>query len=170
MKKIIFSVFLLAAAYTLAAQEVTVYRLSNTSNNTAVSVPTHIRYSFERAYPGITVIDWEPVTSWWRATYNDNNRVTHVYYNSMGDNYRVALPVLQNNVPEDVVSRAITLYGPVVYGITKIKSSADAEVYQVRLLENGVSRTVWMDAAGTAVTDVYKVKVDEEGMKIKSEQ
>jgi hypothetical protein len=151
-----------------------VYRLSSTTNNPArtVTVPSYIVSNFERAYPGVTVITWEPVSTWWRASYTDNNRMTHVYYNQAGENYRVALPVLHNNVPEEVVTKAITAYGPVVYGITKMKSSAGNEVYQVRLLENGVAKTMWLDGTGTSMNeaDVYKVKVDDGQMKIKSEQ
>jgi hypothetical protein len=183
MKKVILSLFLLGTVYAVSAQ-VTVYRMSSSTNNPArtVTVPGYIVTNFERAYPGVTVltwepvnttiVEWQPVTTWWRASYNDNNRMTHVYYNEAGENYRVALPVLQNNVPEEVITRAITTHGPIVYAITGLKSAAGNNVYQVKLVENGVSRTVWLDGTGTSLNeaDVYKVKVDDDEIKVKSEQ
>jgi len=110
---------------------------------------------------------------WWRAAYNNNKRMTHVYYNSTGLNYsyNVALPVLQTFVPEDVITTAIKLYGNNLYGITKMKGSDDMEVYQVRFLEKGNLKSTWMDVDGVAVleTDVYKLKIDDGEIKIKSD-
>jgi len=179
MKKIIFSVILLAASFTLVAQEnpVVIYRVTTVEANPAYSVPSYIRTNFETTNPGVTVIAWDPMfvwdptTVWWRASYNTNNRITHVYHNSAGLNYNVALPVLQTFVPEDVITKAISLYGNNLYGITKMKGSDDMEVYQVRFLENGTLTSTWMDVDGTAVleTDVYKVKIDDDEIKIKSD-
>ncbi len=160
MKKILLSMLVLAAVYSLNAQEVTVTKVSNTHTSSA-NVPPFIKASFETEYPGITVVTWEPVNSYWRASYNIENRVTYVFYDDRGLNYRVALPVIQNNVPEDVVGRALTMYGPVVYGIMTMKSADNAEIYQVRILENGMTRSVWMDANGTAVTNVFRIKTEE---------
>src|SRR5688572_32778225 len=111
MKKILLSVMVVAAVCSLNAQEVTVYRMPNTHTSSA-SVPPFIKASFETEYPGITVVTWEPVNTYWRASYNVDNRVTYVFYDDRGLNYRVALPVLENSVPEEVVSRALTMYGP----------------------------------------------------------
>lgn len=191
MKKIIFSVILFAASFTLFAQEnppVVIYRVNSIESNPAYSVPTYIRTNFETSNPGVTVTTWEPMyvwdpnTIWWHGTYNsNNNRIMHVYYNSVGaENYRyngmnygynVALPVLQTFVPEDVITRAITLHGNNLYGITKMKGSDDMEVYQVNFLENGDLKSTWMDVDGTAVleTNVRKVKIDEDEIKIKSD-
>src|SRR5688572_1351731 len=180
MKKIFFSVILIAAGLTLAAQEAPiVYRVTTIETNPAYSVPTTIRTSFETTNPGVTVLAWEPMhvwdpsIVWWRASYNTNNRITHVYYNSNGMNYsyNVSLPVLQTFVPEDVVATAINLYGNNLYGITKMKSANDMEVYQVRFLENGNLKSVWVDGDGASVieTDVYKIKIEDDEMKIKTD-
>jgi len=188
MKKIIFSFILLAASFTLVAQEnpVVIYRVTSIEASPAYSVPTYIRTNFETSNPGVTVIAWEPMyvwdptTIWWHGAYNNNNRITHVYYNSTGENYKyngmnynynVALPVLQTFVAEDVIATAIKLYGNNLYGITKMKGSDDMEVYHVSFLENGNLKSAWMDVDGTAVleTDVYKVKMDGDEIKIKSD-
>jgi hypothetical protein len=160
MKRILLSVVVLATVYSVSAQEVTVTRMP-VNHNSSASVPPYIRANFETAYPGITVITWEPVSPYWRASYKVNNRVTYVFYDERGNDYRVALPVIQTNVPEEVVTTAVNLYGPSVYGILKMKSADNGDVYQVRLLENGMTRSVWMDANGTAVTNVFKAKTGE---------
>ena len=170
MKRIFFSALLIAGAITIHAQEVKVYRMVSTGTNTAVAVPSNIRMRFETTNPNITVISWEPVSTWWKAAYNADNRITHVYYNEAGDSYRVALPVINGLVPEDVVTSAIKLHGASLYSITRMKSANNTEVYKLRLIENGVLNDTWIDAQGTTVTDVYKVKVDGDEVKIKSEQ
>lgn len=170
MKTIFLSAMLLLAASTLHAQEVTVYRLQNTTSYPGLSVPASIRASFEAAYPDVVVQTWDPVNNYWRATYKLDNRVMYVFYDERGVNYRAALPVVQNNVSESVITAALNTYGPVVYGITKMKGANNTEVYQLRLLENGTTRIAWMDAAGTTVTDVFKVKTDDPMVTPKSEQ
>ena len=161
MKKMVFAGLLLAAVTTVSAQEVTLYRVhnpNNTSSMTTVTVPPHIRTAFETTHPNVTVISWQPMDAWWRASYKADNRVTYVFYNEAGVDYRVALPVLQNNVPEEVISTALNLYGPSVYGITHMKSADNTDMYQVKLMENGTSRVTWIDADGVAVSNVFREK------------
>lgn len=179
MKKVILATMLMAATWTLSAQ-VTVYRLESSATNPAYSVPDYIRVNFETVHPNVTVVTWSPAPdNMWLATYNDNNRVTRVYYNTSGEAYRLALPVISTHVPEEVVTAAIQMYGASLYDVTRMKAADNSEVYQVRLLENAVPRSVWMNADGTIVTtevfkiktedDSMKIKVDEDGMKIKTE-
>jgi hypothetical protein len=167
MKKIIFSIFLLASVITLSAQEVTVYRLGTTGTNPALSVPSDVRMQFETAYPNVTVVTWQPVSSFWRAAYTMDNRITHVYYNDRGDTYRVALPVLNGMIEEDVIETAIRLHGANLYSITRMKASNDAEVYKLQLMDNGAPKDIWINAEGTEVFDVYKIKVDEDDNEVK---
>ena len=191
MKKIIFSVIILAASFSIVAQEtppVVIYKVNSVETNPAYSVPNYIRANFETTNPGITVTTWEPVyvwdpaTIWWHGSYNTNsNRIMHVYFNSIGAenfryngmnySYNVALPVLQTFVPEDVVTSAIKLYGNTLYGITKMKGSDDMEVYQLSFLENGNLKSTFMDVDGTEVleTNVRKVKIEDDEIKIKSD-
>jgi hypothetical protein len=170
MKKVILATMLMAATWSLSAQ-VTVYRLESSGTNPAYSVPDYIRMNFETANPNITVVTWAPVNEMWRATYKDNNRITQIYYNNTGEAYRVALPVISTHVPDEVIASAVGTYGESLYDITKMKAADNTDVYQVRLIENSMPRSVWMNAEGIMVTtDVYKVKVDDDSMKIKSEE
>jgi hypothetical protein len=154
---------LLATVGILNAQ-VTVYRATNVPMNTytfpGTSVPPYIVTNFDQAYPGVTVLSWDPVRTYWRASYKMDNRVIYVFYDERGVNYRASLPVLQNNVSEEVVSTALRVYGPVVYGITKLKGTNDTEIYQVRLLDNGTIKIVWMNTDGTTAADIFKVKTE----------
>ena len=169
MKKVFLAVLLAATIWTATAQ-VTTYRLESTGSNTGYSVPEYIRVNFVTTYPDITTVTWEPVSSMWRATYRNNNRISQVYYNTNGANYTVALPVISNSVPEEVITSAIDQYGASLYSITKMKAADNMDVYQVRLLENSVPRSIWMDEKGTAVTtDVYKVKIEDDNVKIKAD-
>lgn len=176
MKKVFFAMMLLAATLTLSAQ-VTVTRLETTTSNPAYSVPDYIRVNFQTTYPTVTTVEWAPVhevwapsSEMWRAVYTENNRVTRVYYDQRGNTYSVALPVISNFVPEDVVTSAIKMYGTSLYDITMMKAADNTDVYQVRLLENNVPKSVWMDEMGVVVTrDVYKVKVDGDEIKIKAD-
>jgi hypothetical protein len=164
MKKIFFSL-LLVATVGVAGAQVTVYRATNMPMTTEVfpgtTVPVYIVSSFDKEYPGVTILSWDPVRTYWRASYNKDNRIIYVFYDERGVNYRASLPVLQNNVSEDVVSTALRVHGPIVYGITKLKGANDTEVYQVRLLDNGTTKLVWMNADGTTAADVFKVKTEE---------
>jgi len=178
MKRIILCVSLLASAIALSAQEIIVYRLGTTTSNPGYSVPMHIRTSFQTTHPDVTVVTWEPLSDWWVASYTEDNRIYHVYFNPAGVNFNVALPVMQTYVPDAVITTAISKYGNALYDITRMKGASNQEVYQVRLLENGISRSVWLDANGTEVTDVFtvhtqddmKLKADDGEMKIKMEK
>ena len=172
MKRIILSVFLIASAYALTAQEVTIYRLGTTTSNPGYTVPMDIRTSFQVTYPTVTTVTWEPMKDYWVASYTENNRVQHVYYNtqpwylynSPGASFHVSLPVLQTFVPDAVITTAINRFGNALYDITRMKGAANDEIYTVRLLENGVARNVWMDANGTEVVDVYTVHTTDDTM------
>ena len=169
MKKVFLAVMLAVVVWTANAQ-VTVTRLESTGSNPGYYVPEYIRVNFVTTYPDITTVTWEPVSSMWRATYKNNNRINQVYYNTNGVNYTVALPVISNSVPEEVITSAIDQYGASLYSITKMKAADNMDVYQVRLLENSVPKSIWMDEKGMAVTtDVYKVKVEDDKVKIKAD-
>lgn len=168
MKKTIFLMLLVAAGWSVNAQEATSSRKSTTIYP-RTNVPSFIKADFEVNNPGINVLAWDQVQGYWRATYKADNRINYDFYDESGVEYRASLPVLQNNVPEAVVTTAINVHGLIVYGITKIKGANDTEIYQLRLMENGTTRTVWMDADGKTIIDAFKVKTDDVVVKMKPE-
>ena len=177
MKKILLVMMIVAAGYSLSAQDLIIYKTQTTSSsNAAYVLPDPIRVNYATSYPdAVVVTTWEPAgTSWWSATYKGDNRINHVYYSTQlwylerDVNFKVSLPVISTYVPEEVITSAINLYGNSLYSVAKMKSANDMEVYQVRLLENGVERSTWMDAQGVVVTDdVFKAKTDDEKVKLK---
>jgi hypothetical protein len=62
-----------------------------------------------------------------------------------------ALPVLENSIPDAVVSTIKAKFGDSVYGITSVKSSADQTAYVVRVGDNGIYKTEIINADGSAV-------------------
>ena len=169
MKKIILSAFLLVSGFALFAQ-------NNVAQNNS-SVPNNIRLSFENTYQGATNVTWESVklpvfskytaasfanVTWdapmdgWRASYVINNRLMHVYYTPAGKNYTVALPAMENKVPEEVITKAISMYGNNIYDITEMKNAMNTEVYHVRISGNDNNITsVWINADGSTASDIY---------------
>lgn len=70
--------------------------------------------------------------------------------NAPGSVY-AALPVLENSIPDAVVSTIKAKFGDSVYDITSIKSSADQTAYVVRVGNNGIYKTEIINADGSAV-------------------
>jgi len=111
-----------------------------------------------RDYPGAADVKWRQENDWWHGYYVTGGTPAHVYYNTAGQTFTVALPVRQSYVPETVVSKAVEMYGPVLYDINTIKGSSKEDVYAVRIIENGQLSTVWIGEDGNRVMDVYRIE------------
>jgi hypothetical protein len=120
------------------------------------TVPSYIQYSFTQAYPMANNVSWQQSTDWYRATYLVNGRNMHVYYGPNGSSYALALPVIQSYVPEEVISKAMSMHGNNLYSITGGKSVDGQEIYHVTLMDNGETRTEWMSADGSTVANAYR--------------
>jgi len=163
MKKIFCAAILATAVFTLNAQQPVVYTTTSTSTvDYTNQVPVVIRTNFQMANPTISEVRWMPVSNeWWSASYTtDNNRMNRVYYNTQpwymepgrDNSFKVALPVLNTYVPEDVVAAAIRAYGHELFSITARKLEANGlQSYFVTLIRNGVSQIEEMNADKTAM-------------------
>ena len=156
---------ILAATYTVSAQEVVVYKTATDDLDHSSQVPTVIRENFKTNYPTVTTATWMPVTNdWWYATYKtDNNRIVRVYYSTQpwymmrGESFKASLPVLNTFVPELVITNAINTYGNNLYSITKRLSTGNEESYHVTVIKNGVSEVIVMNGQAVVVyTDINK--------------
>ena len=165
MKKIFCAAIILAATYTVSAQEVVVYKTITNDPDHSSQVPTVIRTNFQSSYPTATTVTWMPMTDdWWYATYKtDNNRIVRVYYSTQpwymmrGESFKASLPVLNTFVPELVITNAINTYGNNLYSITKRLSTGNEESYHVTVIKNGVSEVIVMNGQAVVVyTDINK--------------
>ena len=165
MKKIFFAAMVLAATFTVSAQEVVAYNSTTNDLDYSPQVPTVIRENFKTNYPTVTTATWMPVTNdWWYATYKENNRIARVYYNTQpwymmrGESFKASLPVLNSFVPDQVILNAINSYGNNLYSITQRLSTGNEESYHVTVIKNGVSEVILMNRQGVVVvyTDLIK--------------
>jgi len=166
MKKIFCAAIILAATYTVSAQEVVVYKTITNDPDHSSQVPTVIRTNFQTSYPTATTVTWTPMTDdWWYATYKtDNNRIVRVYYSTQpwymmrGESFKASLPVLNTFVPDQVILNAINTYGNNLYSITQRLSTGNEEAYHVTIIKNGVSEVILMNRQGVVVvyTDLNK--------------
>lgn len=162
MKKIFCAAIILAAAYTVRAQEEVIYKTTTSEVDNSSKVPASIRSNFTANNPTAATVTWMPMTSdWWYATYkSDNNRIVRVYYNTQpwymmrGESFKASLPVLNTFVPDVVITNAINAYGNDLYSITRRLSNGNDEVYHVTVIKNGVSEITLMNNQGVVFTDV----------------
>src|SRR6187401_777988 len=169
MKKILCAAIILAAAYTVSAQEVVMSKTTTGEFDYSSQVPVTIKTNFAASYPIATTVTWMPMTSdWWYATYKgDNNRIVRVYYNTQpwymmrGESFKASLPVLNTFVPDQVILNAINTYGNNLYSITQRLSIGNEEVYHVTVIKNGISEVISMNRQGVVVvyTDLNKGEV-----------
>jgi hypothetical protein len=133
----------------------------NAYGTTVVNVPSTVQYSFQRDYPDVTNAQWyQTPNGQLRVMYKDNNNqdMDVYYYGNSAQSYMVSLPVRQSLTPEDVISKAKSMFGMSVYDINRVKAANNDYVYHVRLLDNGQVRSVWISEQGTevAATDVFR--------------
>ena len=162
MKKILCAAIILAAAFTVSAQEVVMSKTTNSEFDYSSQVPVTIKTNFTTSYPAATTVTWMPMTSdWWYATYKgDNNRIVRVYYNTQpwymmrGESFKASLPVLNTYVPDAVVASAVNTYGNNLYSITRRLPNGNDEMYHVTVIKNGVSEITLMNAQGVVYTSI----------------
>jgi hypothetical protein len=131
------------------------YNAYGTFNATA---PDYLNSYVLRDYPTATDIHWQQSADWWHGYYMNNGQPVNMYYNTAGQTFNVALPVRQSLVPDAVVSKAISMYGPMLYDITSVRGSNGQDIYMVRTLENGQVNSQWMGEDGSKVIDVYRTE------------
>ena len=147
------------------------YNTTTTANYNAFGVPNYVQMNFQTQYPAVTNLTWtSPTADFYHGYYSDNaGRYTHVYYSTDPYynvqyyperivSYKVSLPVIQTFVPDAVVTTASNLYKHNLYDIAAMKGNNEQEIYVVRVFDNGELKSMWMDANGTGVTDMWRVE------------
>jgi hypothetical protein len=140
-------------------QSMTTNSSYNAYSTYTATLPTGMQTYVMRDYPAATGIRWQQSGDWWHGYYVNAGMPVHLFYNERGQTFTAALPVHQSYVPDAVVSKAIDLYGPVMYDINHIKGTSGQDVYLVRILENGQLSSQYMAEDGSKVIDIYRTEV-----------
>lgn len=135
----------------------------NAYGTTSVNIPYSAQLNLQKDYPGASNITWTKTGDWYQGTYMTNGRYSHIYYDDRGNTWTVSMPVTQTYVPDDIVAKATTMYGPAIYDVTMLKGdSTHANIYQIRTLENGQVKAQWIADDGSAVMDPFRSDINTE--------
>lgn len=134
-----------------------------TTTTYSVTVPTSVETSFKASYPMAGTVTWRQSGDWYSARYRDENgKLMEASYREDGKSFvREASPLLRTYVPEEAVNKAIDMYGANIYAIALVKGS-EGDMYNVTVIENGQSKTMWMNADGSTVMNPYRTETTEQ--------
>ena len=166
MKRTILAMLLVGSSCAVFAQD-------ETSDNSAITTsteynaygaftataPDYVNSYVIRYFPTATDVRWRQAGEWWHGYYLEAGMPMHVYYNNAGETFRVAIPVRQSLIPDNVVTTVVGLYGPMVYDVNTIKGTNGQDIYHVRLLEDGNLVHKYLNADGTEAIDVWRIDV-----------
>ncbi|HYF31180.1 MAG TPA: hypothetical protein VD993_08685 [Chitinophagaceae bacterium] len=145
---------------------------NNTTTATySVTVPTSVETSFKAAYPMASTVTWRQSGDWYSARYKDEHgKLMEVAYREDGKTFtRAASPLLRTYVPEEAVNKAVEMYGANIYAIALVKGS-EGDMYNVTVIENGQSKTLWMNADGSTVMNPYRTEEAEQSADVNTTQ
>jgi len=178
MKKIFLAMCLAGSACVVFAQDETMNTTTNTLNtNTSYNAygsfnaipPDYVNSYVLRDYPTATEIRWQQSPDWWHGYYITNGLPMHIYYNTAGLTYNVALPVRQSWIPDVVVTKSVDMFGPTLYDINTVKGSNKQDIYLVRTIENGQLASHYIDESGNKVIDIYRMETVDNNASMNSE-
>ncbi len=128
----------------------------------SVTIPYRAQLNLQKDYPmaANANIAWTQAGEWYHGTYMNNGRYSHIYYDDRGNTWTVALPVTESYVPDDIVSKATTMFGPAIYDLTTLKGdSAHPSIYQIRTIDNGQVKAQWIGDDGSSIMDPFRSDV-----------
>ena len=134
-----------------------------TTKSYSVTVPASVQSTFKAAYPAAATVTWRQSGDWYSARYKDENgKLMEASYREDGKSFiREASPVLRTYVPEEAVNKAVEMFGANIYAIALVKGN-DGDMYNVTVIENGQSKTMWMNADGSTVMNPYRTEEAEQ--------
>ena len=130
---------------------------STTTTTYELNVPASIKTSFSTSYPAITTSSWYQSGDWYVARYVENGQINQVSYREDGTVRNAMMsPLRKSFVPDEIVSQAIQKYGASLYAIGSSKGANGQDMYNVTLIENGQSRTEWMNTDGSTADNHFR--------------
>lgn len=154
--------------------------MSSTGNYSAYGgtavpyLPANVQFRFNQDFPTTanTPFSWNQYGEWFHTYHMNNGRLTQYFYDSRGNGYALALPVLHSYVPENIVANALNKYGSSLYSISTVKTNGNDSTgtYQIGLLDRGQLYMQYLDENGVTVGDVWRVEeVDSTGVMTSTE-
>ena len=121
-------------------------------------LPSNVQTRFGQDYPMTTgrSYSWNQYGDWYHTHMMDNGRSTQYFYDTKGNGYSLALPVLLTYVPENIVTSALNKFGADLYSISLVKTNDGKDNYMVKLLDRGQVSMHYMDESGVSVNDVWR--------------
>lgn len=145
--------------------------LNSTNNSAAYGVavtglPANVQMRFNQDFPaGVNnTYNWSQYGDWFNTYYLGNGRLTQYFYDTRGNGYSLALPVIQSYVPEDIIEKALNKYGTNLYSIGMVKTADSSHAYQVGLIRNGQMSMQYLDDNGVSVNNVWRTDEDMNSM------
>src|SRR6476661_7791179 len=135
----------------------------NAYGATSANIPYRAQMNLPKDYPAANNITWTQSGDWYHGTYLNNGRYSHIYYDDRGNTYSVSMPVTETYVPDDIMNKVTTMFGPMVYDVTTLKGdSSHQNIYQVRTLENGQVKSQWIGDDGSSIMDPFRAEMSTE--------
>ena len=144
MKKVILGLcFLSASAFMYANDAPSPYGHPTT-------VPVAVKESFHKDYPNASITHWKYMNDKWEVSFRQpNGRVAmDACYAPEGRHIDSRIPMAQSAVPVKVVHKLNDKYHGTAYHFARIERPKKRELYQVRLKDQGMDKTVYMDKRG----------------------
>jgi len=114
-------------------------------------VPLHVVERFHKNYPDATAVHWTYTSGRWNASFHkmDGNRDMNACYNSKGHHIDSRYALARTAVPNKVVEQVDVRYpGRYEHHYTKIERPMKRDLYRVRVKQQGVYKTLYMDSHG----------------------
>ncbi len=144
MKKIILGLCLVSTGLIFAGEV-------SAATHDNMTVPDRINRSFHRDFKGVSSTHWKKEDNKWDVSFvkNDRNVKMTACYNWMGHRIDSRMPVGQSALPIKVVDELNSKYaGRFAPEFTKIDRAWKTDLYSVKVKENGIYKTLYLDKNG----------------------
>ncbi|RYF86820.1 MAG: hypothetical protein EON98_02490 [Chitinophagaceae bacterium] len=132
----------------------------NAYGTTVAGLPMNVQMRFNQDFPSgmNNTYSWSQYGDWFHTQYRNAGRSMHYFYNTRGDGYALALPVIQTYVPEDIIDKALNKYGASLYSIGMVSGVDTGNVYQLGIIQNGQMHSEYLNDNGVTVANVWRTE------------
>ncbi len=163
MKRLVFGMLVVTSiCHTIMAQAPRIYNVAsyNRSYNTpavastdhrseavyhpgTTSVPSQTEKQFRKNYPAAERIQWSRAEdNQWRVSCHNKGQWITLIYNNQAEAYALALPVLRNAVPPEVVKAILDRFNA-VYDVAELNPGSNSLQYLVRTFDSNGQLKRW---------------------------